>query len=636
MPGTPGRDGVDGVDGVSVTDANIDFDGSLVISLSSGQQINVGEVVSPDLADKIQVISTMSTNGAVGIKDEGSSISTGVKSINFVGATVTATNSGDDVTVNVSAGTGTVTSVAATVPAFLSVAGSPITTSGTLAISLSGTALPVANGGTGVTTSTGTTNVVLSNSPTLVTPALGTPSSGVVTNLTGTASININGTVGATTANTGAFTTLSASSGNYTSTGGFLLGADIGATTVTNATRKAGIIAVPHYTNSASKVMQSWVDSDSTANLIYYGGGLAGFNAATQHIFKVGATSTTGDGSVVATISSTGLAVTGTLSATGVATFSAGSAAAPAITTTGDTNTGIFFPAADTIAFAEGGAEAMRIDSSGNLGIGTSSPNSDTRAEFTKTENTAYTTSSGGNLITLRNNSTTAGVYAGIQFIAVGNGADVGTAQINAVQTASGSAALAFGTRNSATTAEKMRLDSSGNLLVGRTTQIGNNAIVNAERSAGSAYYGKVTTTNFPVINCWNAISSGDNIFASFAVDTGYVEKGTITYNRTAGLVAYNTTSDYRAKDISGPVTDSGALIDSTPVYMGKMKDATQERPMFIAHEVPAYAHTGDKDAVDADGKPVYQQMDASALIPVMWAELQSLRARVAQLESKP
>jgi hypothetical protein len=57
---------------------------------------------------------------------------------------------------------------------------------------------------------------------------------------------------------------------------------------------------------------------------------------------------------------------------------------------------------------------------------------------------------------------------------------------------------------------------------------------------------------------------------------------------------------------------------------------------MFIAHEVPAYAHTGEKDAVDKDGKPVYQQMDASALIPVMWAELQSLRARVAQLESKP
>jgi hypothetical protein len=80
---------------------------------------------------------------------------------------------------------GSVTSVAATVPAFLSIAGSPITTSGTLAITLSGTALPVLNGGTGTTTSTGTGNVVLSTSPTLVTPVLGTPTSATLTNATG-------------------------------------------------------------------------------------------------------------------------------------------------------------------------------------------------------------------------------------------------------------------------------------------------------------------------------------------------------------------------------------------------------------------------------------------------------------------
>jgi len=167
LDGVDGKDGIDGKDGVSVRDAKIDFDGSLVITLSTGQEINVGEVVAPDLAEKIKVISTMSTNGAVAILDEGTSITSGVKKINFVGATVTATNSGDDVTVNVSAGTGTVTSVAATVPTFLSVAGSPITTSGTLAITLSGTALPIANGGTGATTLAGASIATYSGTETL-------------------------------------------------------------------------------------------------------------------------------------------------------------------------------------------------------------------------------------------------------------------------------------------------------------------------------------------------------------------------------------------------------------------------------------------------------------------------------------
>jgi hypothetical protein len=187
LDGQAGRDGVDGVDGISVVNANIDFDGSLIISLSDGREINVGEVVSADVAEKIKVISTMSTNAAIAVKEEGTTLTSGVKSLNFVGTGITATTSGDDVTVTVSGGSGTVTSVAATVPAFLSVTGSPITTSGTLAIGLSGTALPVVNGGTGVTTSTGTGNAVLSISPTLTTPALGTPSALVGTNITGTA-----------------------------------------------------------------------------------------------------------------------------------------------------------------------------------------------------------------------------------------------------------------------------------------------------------------------------------------------------------------------------------------------------------------------------------------------------------------
>jgi hypothetical protein len=135
-------------------------------------------------------------------------------------------------------GSGSVTSVAQSFTGgLISVAGSPITTSGTLALTVAGTsggvpyfssastwatsaalaasALVIGGGagaapattttGTGVVTAlgvnTGTAGAFVVNGG-----ALGTPSSGTVTNLTGTASININGTVGATTANTGKFT----------------------------------------------------------------------------------------------------------------------------------------------------------------------------------------------------------------------------------------------------------------------------------------------------------------------------------------------------------------------------------------------------------------------------------------------
>lgn len=102
------------------------------------------------------------------------------------GTNITVSGTWPNQTINATGvGSGTVTSVAATVPSVFSISGSPITTSGTLAITYSGTALPVLNGGTGVTTSTGTGDNVLSTSPTFVTPILGTPTSGTLTNATG-------------------------------------------------------------------------------------------------------------------------------------------------------------------------------------------------------------------------------------------------------------------------------------------------------------------------------------------------------------------------------------------------------------------------------------------------------------------
>jgi len=125
------------------------------------------------------------------------------------------------------------------------------------------------------------------------------------------------------------------------------------------------------------------------------------------------------------------LAVSGTLNVTGSATveFADGSASSPSITNDGDTNTGIFFPAADTIAFAEGGAEVARFDSAGNLGIGTTTP---------------------GFRLDVNGVGNFQGVRVGI------NG-----------DTINGSLGLlAFQTSGS----ERARIDSSGNLLVGTTS----------------------------------------------------------------------------------------------------------------------------------------------------------------------
>lgn len=195
--GRDGKDGADGQDGVSVTDAKIDFDGSLIITLSTGREINVGEVVAADLAEKIRV--TMSTNSTVAIQDEGTTITSGVRNINFTGTGVTATASDDSVTVNITGGgggggSGTVTSINVSGGTTgLTTSGGPVTTSGT--ITLAGT-LAVANGGTGATSAaTALTNLgayPASN------PSGYTSNAGTVTSVGGTGTINgisLSGTV---------------------------------------------------------------------------------------------------------------------------------------------------------------------------------------------------------------------------------------------------------------------------------------------------------------------------------------------------------------------------------------------------------------------------------------------------------
>ena len=133
------------------------------------------------------------------------------------------------------------------------------------------------------------------------------------------------------------------------------------------------------------------------------------------------------------------------LNVTGVLSLAAGAVATPSLTFTGDLNTGLWSPAADTIAASTGGVERLRVDSSGNVGIGTSSPVS----KFHVSSATAVATySTTGNL----NGGTVIGVTAaGVSNIAT-----------------YASNALTFGNYNlGGAASEFMRLDSSGNLGIG-------------------------------------------------------------------------------------------------------------------------------------------------------------------------
>jgi hypothetical protein len=163
----------------------------------------------------------------------------------------------------------------------------------------------------------------------------------------------------------------------------------------------------------------------------------------------------------------------------GTVTASAGTVSAPAITTTGDTNTGIFFPAADTIAFAEGGVESMRINSSGNLGIGTATPTQELTVyrdldggavilvdnpNAGTSANTALqlATDSGlANFIANSSTSTNAAITGG----ALGAGLYTSSALTNGLSVGTTSGPLKFFAGS--TSAERARIDSSGNVGIG-------------------------------------------------------------------------------------------------------------------------------------------------------------------------
>jgi hypothetical protein len=281
-----------------------------------------------------------------------------------------------------------------------------------------------------------------------------------------------------------------------------------------------------------------------------------------------------------------------TLAASGVATFSAGTVSAPAITTTGDTNTGIFFPAADTIAFTEGGAESMRIDSSGNVGIGTSSPTvfANKNLEVNGTGDSSFNLGVGG--------THTAYFYTTASSTSLGSRTNI---------------PLVFNTNN----AERMRIDSSGNVLIGQTARgvVDSNSF-NLDISSAQLY-----------CNHASGVASG-TAYVTFGLTTSTL--GSITQNSTTGVL-YNITSDQRLK--TNIVDCPTGNIDDVKVRSFDWKsDGSHVEYGFIAQELVEIAPY----AVHQPQNPEEMMaVDYSKLVPMMIKEIQDLRKRVAQLESK-
>jgi len=113
---------------------------------------------------------------------------------------------------------------------------------------------------------------------------------------------------------------------------------------------------------------------------------------------------------------------------------------------------------------------------------------------------------------------------------------------------------------------------------------------------------------------------------------------GTISVSGSA--TAYNTSSDYRLKTNLDKISDGIARIKQLPVYrFNWLADVNGNKvDGFVAHEakeiVPECV-VGEKDAVDAEGNPIYQGIDQSKIVPLLTAALKEAISKIEILESK-
>ena len=268
--------------------------------------------------------------------------------------------------------------------------------------------------------------------------------------------------------------------------------------------------------------------------------------------------------------------------------------------------------------------QAVSIDNNGALIIGGAGTTKSVYS-FSLTNNSTFNYSGNGyRLATFHAGS---GDMPGID---IGYDATLGNGIIAGATQATGSG-IAFWTYNGSSWAERGEFDKNGNLLVGTTTSSAKLTV----SSASADILNLVTSGTAGGYIYTSASTSNSN--AAFFIKNG---SGVGSIVCTSVATVYNTASDYRLKTVISAVSDAGARIDALEPIVYDWNNGAGRTRGFLAHqfaEVYPNSVNGEKDAVDAEGKPIYQGMQAatSEVMADLIAEIQSLRKRVAQLESK-